>query len=492
MNAEEFRKLSISDIVAMTRTGEVCAEEITEASLAQARTADRATGCFVDIEEETAMEAARALDRRLRQGKTAPPLHGVPLAHKDMYSRRDKPRGAGSPIFQDSRSDFTATPLARLEQSGAINIGRLQTAEFTVSPTGYNVHYPPVCNPWNRVHVPGGSSSGSAVAVASGVVPASMGSDAGGSIRHPAAMCGVTGLKPTYGRISQHGLFPLAPSLDHAAILARSARDVALLLGVVAGRDNDDPASSACGVPDYAGELAGHVDGIRIGIPNRYYFEDLPDEIAERLFTALDVLKDIGAQCREVAVIDMNEVSRLGRAVFGFEAFQQHGRWIDERPDDISPLVRARIEAGRTMSEAGYREAIKTRSRMRDEFIATSLHEVDLLFTPCVPVRTPTIDEAMSASVSESLETVDRITRCTRALNYLTLPAISVPCGFGKDGLPLAFQLVARPFSEAMLLRAADAYQRNTGWHRKIPVLPAAEQSDSLNPECIEEKESRP
>lgn len=491
MNADQFSKLGISELVDLATTGEVSAEEITGACLERAREVDRATACFVEIEEDLAMEAARALDALRTKGTPAPPLFGVPLAHKDMYCRRDRPRGAGSPVFRDARSGFTATPLARLERAGSITIGRLQTAEFTVSPTGFNVHFPPVRNPWNLAHVPGGSSSGSAVAVASGVVPASMGSDAGGSIRHPAAMCGVTGLKPTRGRISGHGLFPLAPSLDHPAILARSAQDIALLLAVVAGADREDPESSSHTVPNYNEDLVGNLAGVRIGIPDSYYFDDLPDEIAERLFAALDVLKDRGARCREVGVMDMHRVSTLGRAVFGFEAFREHGRWIDDRPDDISALVRARIEAGRTVSEAEYRHAMDCRARMKDEFVATSLHEVDLLFTPCVRVHTPTIEEAETASLSESLETVERITRCTRALNYLTLPAIAVPCGFVANGLPVAFQLVARPFSEGMLLRAADAYQRNTAWHRSYPELPADEPSNAPNPERIEVKESR-
>jgi aspartyl-tRNA(Asn)/glutamyl-tRNA(Gln) amidotransferase subunit A len=492
MNTEEFSKISISELVDRVTTGAVSVEEITAASLDRARDVDRRTHCFVEIEEESAMETARALDARLARGKPAPPLAGVPLAHKDMYCRRHQPRGAGSPIFSDFRPDFTATPLARLEQAGTITIGRLQTAEFTVSPTGFNVHFPPVCNPWNPAYVPGGSSSGSAVAVSTGAIPASMGSDAGGSIRHPAAMSGVAGLKPTYGRISRHGLFPLAPSLDHAAILARTARDIALLLGVVAGRDREDPSSSARAVPDYTANLVGNLAGIRFGIPDGYYFDGLPDEIAERLFAALEVLKESGAQCRNVGVIDMHEISKLGRTVFGFEAFRAHGRWIDERPEAISALVRARIEAGRTVSEAEYRHAMAGRTQMRDAFIATSLHEVDLLFTPCVPVHTPTIEEAMAASVSESLETVDRITRCTRALNYLTLPAVAVPCGFVESGLPVAFQLVARPFREGMLLRAADAYQQNTGWHRRYPMLSAGDQPGAPSVERIEIKESRP
>lgn len=492
MKPEEFRQLGISDIVAMTTTGAATAEELTAASLQHARTADRATGGFVEIEEESAMETARALDARRARGEPAPALLGVPLAHKDMYCRRDRPRGAGSPVFRDFRSDFTATPLARLEQAGTVTIGRLQTAEFTVSPTGFNVHFPPVTNPWNPAYVPGGSSSGSAVAVSTGAVPASMGSDAGGSIRHPAAMSGVTGLKPSYGRISRHGLFPLAPSLDHAAILARSAQDIALLLGIVAGQDPEDPSSSAYAVPDYTRELVGNLAGLRIGIPDGYYFDDVPDEIALRLFAALEVLKDSGAHCREVGVMDIHEVSALGRTVFGFEAFREHGRWIDERPADISTLVRARIEAGRSISETDYHRAMASRSRMKDEFIATSLNGVDLLFTPCVPVPTPTIEDAMSASVSESLETVDRITRCTRALNYLTLPAIAVPCGFVASGLPVAFQLVARPFREGMLLRAADAYQRNTGWHRMYPALSGDDQTGAPNAQRIEVMEDRP
>jgi aspartyl-tRNA(Asn)/glutamyl-tRNA(Gln) amidotransferase subunit A len=257
---------------------------------------------------------------------------------------------------------------------------------------------------------------------------------------------------------------PLAPSLDCPGILARSARDVALLLGIVAGPDANDSSCSNREVPDYTQQLNGDLRGIRIGIPSgksgAYYYEDINADIAARVHESLEVLKARGAQCMPVDVIDMQQVNRLGRTIFSFEAAQVHSRWLKQRPEDYSSQVRARIEAGFQVKESEYRRTLSRRAEMLESFLKTSLAQADILHIPCVPVATPAIEDELNATTEQILKMIDRITHCTRGINYLTLPSISVPCGFIDPGLPVAFQLVSRPFEEAVLLKVADAYQQ--------------------------------
>jgi aspartyl-tRNA(Asn)/glutamyl-tRNA(Gln) amidotransferase subunit A len=467
----EIAGLGIAQIAELIKLGDINALEVTQACIARAHKINRDLNCFVRIEAGAALEAAREADRQRRTGAPPGPLHGIPLAHKDIFYRRGKALGAGTPVLQDFKPDFTATPLKRLANAGAITIGVLQTAEFALSPTGLNTHFPLVRNPWHRERVPGGSSSGSAVAVSAGVIPGSLGTDTGGSIRHPAAMCGIIGLKPTQGRVSRHGLFPLAQSLDCPGILARSARDAALLLGVVAGPDANDSSCSNRAAPDYTQQMNGDLRGIRIGIPTglsgAYYYEDIKADIAARVHESLEVLKARGARCMPVDVIDMHQVNKLGRTIFSFEAARVHSRWLKQQPEDYSGQVRARVEAGFQVKESEYRQALSRRSEWLVSFLDTSLAQADILHIPCVPVATPAIEDELNATLEQSLKMIDRITHCTRGINYLTLPAISVPCGFIDPGLPVAFQLVSRPFEEAVLLKAADAYQRDAQWRQR-------------------------
>ena len=460
----EISRLGIGEIAELINQGETSALEVTQACVDHAEKVNQDLTCFVRIEAEAALEAAGEADRQRKTGAPLGPLHGIPLAHKDVFYRRGEVLGGGTSILEDFRPDFTATPLKRLANAGAITIGVLQTAEFALSPTGVNPRFPLVRNPWNRERVPGGSSSGSAVAVSTGVIAGSLGTDTGGSIRHPAAMCGITGLKPTQGRVSRHGLFPLAQSLDCPGILARSARDAALLLSVVAGPDANDSSCSNRGVPDYTNQLNGDLRCIRIGIPNgtsrAYYYEDINTDIARQVHESLEVLKARGAQCMPVGVIDMQQVNKLGRTIFSFEAAKFHSRWLKQRPEDYSSQVRARIEAGFQVRESEYRQALSRRSEMLDSFLKTSLAQADILHIPCVPAATPAIEDELNATLEQTLKMIDRLTHCTRGINYLTLPAISVPCGFIDPGLPVAFQLVSRPFEEAVLLKVADAYQQ--------------------------------
>ncbi len=455
--------------------GDISATEVVEATLEHAIAEDSTLRCFREIEAEAARSAAATADRRREKGQALGPLHGIPLAHKDIFDRSGRIVTAGSPILNQHTPEFNACVITRMQQAGAIDLGPLQSAEFAMSPTGFNAHIRPVRNPWHTDYVPGGSSMGSGAAVAARLVFGSLGTDTGGSVRHPAAVCGVVGIKPTQGRVSRHGVFPLAESLDCPGVLARTARDAALMLQVIAGRDPQDASSSSRTVANYGSMLDGDIRGLRIGIPRQYYYAVTEDgidaNIHERLEQSLKVLRSRGATVKTVDVIDMHSVNQLARTVFCTEAAAVHKQWLDARPLDYSDQVRARIAAGQSIAPSEYREALRIRKRVSDSFVSTSLSQVDVLHTPCVAVPTPTLKAVAAASLEEAPHQIERFTHCTRAINYLGLPAISVPCGFVGEGLPVAFQLVGRPFDEGLLLRVADAYQRESDWHRRIPPV---------------------
>jgi len=459
----------LAETAELIASGEIGAVEVVTACLNRIESRNPELACFRDVEAAAALQAAASADILRAGGGRLGPLHGIPLAHKDIFFRAGKTVTAGSPILKEFRPDYSSTLINRLDRAGAITVGTLQSAEFAMSPTGYNAHIKPVRNPWNPQFAPGGSSMGSGAAVAAGMVQGSLGTDTGGSVRHPAAVCGVTGLKPSQHRVSCHGMFPLAQSLDCPGVLARSARDVARILGVIAGHDPEDPASSMREVPDYEALLDGDLRGLRIGVPRDFYFDDVDPAIEKCLESSLEVLKARGAECVAVDVIDIEEVNRLARTVICYEAAAVHAQWLTDRPADYSDQVRSRIEPGLEIPDSQYFDALRMRGSITRAFCDTSMADVGFLYTPCVPVSTPTIETEASASPREALQAIDRFTRCTRGINYLGLPALSVPCGFVEHGLPVGFQIVGRPFEEGILLKAADAFQRDTDWHHLMP-----------------------
>ena len=463
MNALDLTLTEAADALAR---GDVSSVELTRAAIARARDLGADLNCVARLDEEDAMRAAETSDRERRNGARGP-LHGVPLAHKDLFYMKGKVVACGSKIRRDFRPDTTATVLGRMEAAGAVNIGSLHMAEFAFSPTGYNEHYGHCRNPWNKAHVPGGSSSGSGAAVAARIVFGSLGSDTGGSIRHPAAMCGITGLKPTVTRVSRAGVMPLSFSLDCVGPLARTARDCARLMQVIAGADPADATSSTQAVPKYEAALDGNAKGLRIGVPRGYYYDVVTLDIAKRLKESLAALRTLGATVVEVEVPDVHLINTLMHVLMSVEAATVHREWLRTRRSDYADQVRSRIEPGLFYPATRYLEALSLRASVTKEFVATALKDVDVLHLPTVPIPVPTIQEStVGPDVPRIIGTAGH---CTRAINYLGLPAISVPAGFDGRGLPVGFQLVGRPFTEGLLLRAADAYQRVTDWHRKKP-----------------------
>lgn len=473
MTDDDILGLTLSEAADAVAQGDVTSVRLTQAALARAGKVGPALNCIVALDPDDALLAAEKADQDRQRGKSAGALNGVPLAHKDLFYRRGKTVACGSKIRKDFVPDSTASVLERLAAAGTVNLGALHMAEFAFSPTGYNEHYGHARNPWNIAHVPGGSSSGSGAAVAARIVFGSLGTDTGGSLRHPAAMCGLTGLKPTLTRVSRAGVMPLSHSLDCVGPLARTARDCARLLQVIAGADTEDPTSSDLPVPDYEAALDGNVRGLRIGIPRAYYYDAVDSEIKRLLDGSLDVLRGLGAETVEVDVPDMNLINSLGHLLMAVEAATIHRRWLQTRRDDYSDQIRSRIEPGLFYTATRYCEALAMRGSLCKEFADTALRNVDVLHLPAIPVPVPTIEETTAGNPADVTRVIGVIGHCTRGINYLGLPAISVPAGFDAKGLPVAFQLVGRPFAEAILLRAAEAYQRITDWHRQKPDLTA-------------------
>ncbi len=468
-----MHNLSLVEAAGAVKDGKITSLELTHKALERARRLGPKLNCVATLDEDEALRAAEAADRARKKGETTGLLHGVPLAHKDLFYRKGKVVACGSKIRHNFVADRDATVLERMAAAGAITIGALHMAEFAFSPTGYNEHYGHARNPWNTDHVPGGSSSGSAAAVAARIVFGSLGTDTGGSLRHPAAMCGLVGLKPTVSRVSRAGSMPLSHSLDCVGPMARTARDCARLLRVIAGEDPADGTTSSSPVPDYEAALDGSAKSLRIGVPKGYYYDAVAPEIRKRLDESLAVFRSMGAQVIEVEVPDIGLINTLMHVLMAVEAATVHRKWLETRRDEYADQVRSRIEPGLFYPATRYCEALNMRASVCKEFVSMALGSADVLHLPAIPIPVPTIDETTRGEPADVARVIATVGHCTRGINYLGLPAISVPAGFDSRGLPVAFQLVARPFAEAILLRAADAYQRATEWHKQAPSLKA-------------------
>jgi aspartyl-tRNA(Asn)/glutamyl-tRNA(Gln) amidotransferase subunit A len=426
---------------------------------------------FMTIEAEAALKAANDADAALASGRNLGPLHGVPLAHKDMYYDAGKVVTCGSLIRRNFVASTTSTALRRLREAGAIRLGSLQMAEFAYGPTGHNAHYGAVRNPFAPDHITGGSSSGSGSAVAARLTFAALGSDTGGSVRMPAHFCGVTGLKTTYGRISRAGAMPLSQSLDTVGPLARSAEDCALLLGMMAGADPDDPTASAVPLANYSAATAAPIKGLRIGVPASFYVDDLDAAVARVLDHTIAVLRREGADIVKVELPDQRQLSAACQLVLAVEAASFHKRWLIERPQDYGPQVLMRLQNGLAIPGVTYLEAMRWRGPALAAHIAAT-RNVDAVLAPVAPVPAPTIAESDIGNSPGAEAVIQRLTRFTRPINYLGLPSLSVPAGFADKGLPVGMQLIGRSFDEATLLRIGAAFQRATDFHERVPALP--------------------
>ena len=445
--------------------------EATQACLDRVARHDGRIRAFIRVDAEGALAAARTLEAELAAGRSRGPLHGVPLAYKDLCCVPGLPTSCGTRTSDYFTSPIECTATARLRDAGAITLGKLNMTELAMGPFGDNAHHGDVQNPWKPGHCSGGSSSGSGAAVAGGFALGALGSDTGGSIRLPAACCGVVGLKPTYGRVSRAGVMPLSWSMDHLGPLTRTVADAALLLEIVAGHDPHDATSSRRGVPYYQRTLDGPIAGLRVGVPENFYFDGVTPDVDAAVRTAADVLAGLGASVAPIRVPDPRTLADIGNVISRSESAVLHERLARDRPHELQPAVRARLEIGFHISAHDYLQALRLRSRLAREFLAEVFAEVDALLAPVIPEPAPALETAKSGSVDDVVARMGRFSRLTRPFNTLGLPALAVPCGFSGDGRPLALQIVGRAFDEATILRLGHAYQTATSWNHEGPRL---------------------
>jgi aspartyl-tRNA(Asn)/glutamyl-tRNA(Gln) amidotransferase subunit A len=466
--SRDLALLSASDLARAIRSGAATSRQAVEDNLARGEAWNARLNVFVALDAAHARAAADLADSEARRGRFRGPLHGVPLAHKDMYYRAGRIATCGSTLRRDWVATTTATALQRLDDAGALDLGTLNMVEFAFGPTGHNWCVGHARNAWNPDHITGGSSSGSATGVAARMFHAALGSDTAASIRVPAHFCGVVGIKPTWGRVSRAGAMPLSWSLDTVGPLARTVEDAALILGLIAGADPADPTASAEAVPDYVAGLARGARGLRIGIPTRF-FTECDDETRRLLADAERVFAGLGAHIVPVEPPDMDRLNAFCSMVLSCEAVTIHREWLRTRPQDYGDQVRARLEAGLMIPAAYYLDAMRARGPMLDDFSAKVFGQCDMMLAAVTDSAAPTIDETAFAPGPDLGLKLGRFTKFTRCINYLGLPGLTVPAGFAANGLPVGFQLVGRPFDEATLFAAGHAYQQATEWHRRVP-----------------------
>jgi aspartyl-tRNA(Asn)/glutamyl-tRNA(Gln) amidotransferase subunit A len=422
---------------------------------------------YITVTAELAEGQARQADADIAAGNYRGPLHGVPIGIKDLFDVSGVPTTFGSKILEHSVADHDAALVARLKQAGAVILGKHNLHEFAFGITSENPHFGMVRNPWNTDHVPGGSSGGTAVAVAAGLCAAGIGSDTGASIRAPASFCGIVGLKPTYGRVSRGGARPLAWSLDHAGPMTRSVADCALVLQVIAGLDPSDPGSAHVPVPDFSADLPSGVDGLRIGVPRDYFFDVVEPDVDRLVRDAIGVLSGLGARVQEVSLPHTAHAQVAGNVIMSVEAAAWHGSWLRERSSDYGSDVLARIRGGQLIQAVDYLASQQMRTLIQDDFRRV-FSQVDVVVAPTVPLVAPPIGRTFEPGGPLNLPPRSIANRTTVPCNLTGMPAISVPCGL-SGGLPVGLQIMGPAFAEPLVLRVAAAYEAATPWRAARP-----------------------
>jgi aspartyl-tRNA(Asn)/glutamyl-tRNA(Gln) amidotransferase subunit A len=470
MEASELCYTSLRGLATLIQRQEVSPVEATQAVVDRVEKFDRQLNSFITLLRDEAMTQARAAEQEIRAGGYRGPLHGIPIAVKDLFYTKGNQTTAGSKILRDFKPAYDATVISKLHDAGAILIGKLNMHEFARGATNMNSLIGACNNPWDTLRMPGGSSGGSAAAVAAGLCFGSLGSDTGGSIRIPAALCGIVGVKPTYGRVSRHGVFPLSWSLDHVGPMTRTVADAALMLQVIAGHDRHDPTTRTAVVPDYSAALTRDIEGARLGIPQEFYFEQLDAEVRDSVRAAIQTLERAGAQVEEVSLPLSKYAASAGRIISLAESAEIHEQFLKTRLADYTAEVRAGLLAGQLVLGKHYLKAQRLRSLIRQE-MAAALRRVDVLVTPTVPIPAPRIGQTMVDIGQETVNVTWALSRLTHPANLAGFPAISVPCGLSLGELPIGLQLIGRPFAEATVLQLGYAYEQETTWHQRRPMF---------------------
>lgn len=470
MDKTEICYLPASQLSGLIQRKEISPVEVVEAQLARIEATEPTLNSFITLTSEQALADAKTAEEEIQAGKYRGPLHGIPITLKDLYYVKGIRNTSGSRIFHDFVPDFDSTLVTKLKDAGTIILGKTNTHQFAYGITGENPDYGDMHNPWNPERITGGSSGGSASSVASGQSTLTMGSDTGGSIRVPSSLCGLAGLKPTYGRLSRYGLTALSWSQDHPGPLARTVADCALLMNATAGHDPKDPATSLAPVPDYTAALTGDLKGLRVGVPKEFFEAPLDPEVERAVRRAIDVLEEMGALVKEVAWPMCRYATPIATVIQMAEATSYHADLVRNRGSEYATPVRLLLEAGFFLSAPQLNRAQQARTLFVNQSLEL-LEDVDVLAGPMTPITAHTIGATEVTVGTTTMTTRAALTQYTRPYNLSGFPAISVPCGFSEEGLPIGLQLGARPFAEETLLRAAHAYEQATERHKMRPAL---------------------
>ena len=462
----ELCYLTIREASELLRGGKVSPVELTRAFLERIEQLDEKLQSYITVLSDSAMAEARRAEAEILQGDYKGELHGIPIALKDLYDTEGVRTTASSRVMKDRVPDEDATTTARLKAAGSVLLGKLSMHEFALGGPDPSCGFPLARNPWNLEHVPSGSSSGSGAATAAGLCMGSLGSCTGGSIRGPASICGIVGLKATYGRVSRYGVVPLSWTLDHCGPLTWTVEDTAFMLQAIAGYDPKDPTSSRAPVPDYSASLREDIRGLKVGVPRHFFFSDDPRidrETVAAVDSALKTLEDLGAEIEEVTIPTLKYVGASQRIIMLGEAFAYHERNLKSRPQDFGKMVRAWFQLGGLFTAGEYVQAQRARNVLKRDF-AEVLQKVDVIASPTMSKPAPRFDESDGMTSARMLS-------FTSPYNMTGMPAISVPCGFTSSGLPIGLQIAGKPFDEPTVLRTGYTYQQSARLFEKRPLI---------------------
>ena len=470
MSADDLCFRTIGETARLIESGDLSPVELTQAHLERVEDTEPTLNSFITLLADRALEQAASAEKEITGGTYRGSLHGIPIGLKDLYYTRGITTTVGSKILRNFVPDYDAAVVEQFDAAGAILLGKLQMHEFALGATSVNPHDGPAHNPWDASRITGGSSGGSGSAVASGQCMAALGSDTGGSIRIPAGLCGIVGMKPTFGRISRYGVHPLSWSLDTVGPMTRSAYDAAIVMNALVGHDPRDPSSAQVGAKDFTDGIDGGISGLKIGIPEDFFYDVIDGDVSSAICQAAGVLSELGAVVESCSIPALNHCLGISSAILVTEAAETLFPHIRDRAGDIGADVRARLYLGAMTPAVDYIKAQRARAAYNEQ-LADAMQTYDLLLAPTAAIGAPRIDQEFVEVDGRQENALSLMSRLTRAFNLTGQPTVSVPCGFTTDGMPIGMQLAGRMWEDSVVLRAAHAYESATEWHTRRPPI---------------------
>lgn len=470
MSTSQLHELSILEASHLIASKSLSPVELVNAHISRVEAIDHKLNSFITFTADEALKQAKDAERAINSGNLVGPMHGIPIGLKDLFYTKGVLTTSGTKVMDTFVPNSDAAVSLKLDQAGAILMGKLQMHEFAFGPSSENPHYGPAHNPWDIERVTGGSSGGSGSSVSSGQCMGALGTDTGGSVRIPSSLCGIVGLKPTFGRVSRRGVYPLSSSLDTVGPMARTVQDVAIMLGSIAGYDSQDPSSVNVAVSNYTAHLEDGVKGLRIGVPKEHFYDTIDTEIEDAISVATKTFEQLGANVEYVSIPILRYSLPISGTILFAEAAEVNFEYLRDRAVDLGSDVRSRLEIGSIILASDYIKAQRARTLFNHE-IAEAMNVYDLLLAPTTPITAPKIGQSMVQVGDQVDAAAALLARLTRPFNICGLPVVSIPCGFSTNGMPIGMQIVGRPFDETTVLRGARAYERATEWCAQNPVI---------------------